>query len=362
VSGSALVLVVAGWLAGTVLLWRVRTPPPATGAGLADRVSVVIPARDEEENLPRLLRSLAAQVESPAEVIVVDDGSTDATAAVAAAWGATVVRAPAPPTGWLGKPWACHRGCAVASGAHLLLLDADTWLAPDGVARLVAAHAGAAPDGLLSVQPYHEVQRPYEQLSAAGHVVSVMASGMAVAGGRGSSSVAFGPCLVTTATDLDAVGGFAAVRGELVEDAALAARFRAVGRPVRIMAGGDTVRFRMYPDGLRSLLQGWARSLAAGAGRAPAASTAGAVLWVAAALAVVVAMAVGPSPAVAASYVAFAGQVMWILRRLGSFSPLAGVLFPLPLLAFVLIFVWSVASRVARRPVTWRGRHIPARP
>ena len=184
-TGPGVAVVAAGWLAGTLLLWRLRTLPPATDAGLAASVSVVIPARDEARNLPRLLASLAAQAEAPLEVIVVDDGSTDATVGVAAAAGATVVRAPDPPAGWLGKPWACHAGCRAASGERLLFLDADTWLSSDAVARLAGAHATHAPGGLLSVQPHHDVRQPYEHLSAICNVVPVMASGMAVLGGRG---------------------------------------------------------------------------------------------------------------------------------------------------------------------------------
>ena len=261
---AAITVVVVGWLAGAVLLWRVRTPRATTVSGLAASVSVVIPARNEEHNLPRLLASLQAQTEPPLEVLVVDDDSVDRTAAVARAAGCVVVESGSPPPGWLGKPWACHQGAAVARGERLLFLDADTWLAPDGVARLAAAHQ-LAPDGLLSVQPFHAVERPYEQLSAVGNVVSVLASGMA--GPAPRPSVAFGPCLLVRADVLAAVGGFETVRSEIVEDAALARAFRAAGRPVTCLGGGATVAFRMYPEGLSALVAGWTRSLAGGAGR-----------------------------------------------------------------------------------------------
>ena len=284
VTTAAITVVVVGWLAGAVLLWRVRTPRATTVSGLAASVSVVIPARNEEHNLPRLLASLQAQTEPPLEVLVVDDDSVDRTAAVARAAGCVVVESGSPPPGWLGKPWACHQGAAVARGERLLFLDADTWLAPDGVARLAAAHQ-LAPDGLLSVQPFHAVERPYEQLSAVGNVVSVLASGMA--GPAPRPSVAFGPCLLVRADVLAAVGGFETVRGEIVEDAALARAFRAAGRPVTCLGGGATVAFRMYPEGLSALVAGWTRSLAGGAGRVRAWTLIGAVLWVTAGLSVI---------------------------------------------------------------------------
>jgi len=362
VTATGVALVAVGWLAGTMLLWRVRTPPPVgVHKGLAATASVVIPARNEAGSLPRLLTSLGAQVEPPLEVIVVNDGSTDATAALARAAGATVIDAPAPPVGWLGKPWACHVGTEAATGECLLFLDADTWLATDGVARLVAAHASMTPTGVLSVQPFHEVHHPYEQLSAICNVVPILASGVATPGAARSSRVAFGPCLVTRAADLDAAGGFTAVRGEIVEDAALARAYRTAGRPVRCLGGGTTVRFRMYPDGLRSLIEGWTKNLAGGAQRVSRLALLGSLAWVCAGMSVTADALTDPSPTVALAWVALSAQLAWMLRRLGSFHWVTSVLFPIPLLAFVALFLRSLVLRLVGRPVTWRGRRIDAR-
>jgi 4,4'-diaponeurosporenoate glycosyltransferase len=359
-SAGSLALVVLGWLSGTILLWRLQTPPSAPLPVQAGSVSVVIPARNEARTLPRLLASLRAQTAAPLEVLVVDDRSTDGTAAVARRAGARVVDAGPVPGGWLGKPWACHRGTAAARGDVLLFLDADTWLAPEAIGRLIAAHASRAGDGLLSVQPYHHVGRAYEQLSAVCNVVPVLASAMA-APGAASTRVAFGPCLVTRADVLSAVGGFERVRGEVVEDAGLAAAFRRHGRAVVCMGGGDTVAFRMYPDGVRSLVEGWTRSLAGGAAGAAPLALLAAGLWVTAALSVTVAAVTAPSPAVVAAWAAMSLQLWWMLRRLGSFHWLTAALFPIPLVTFVGLFARSLLLRLARRPVTWRGRRVAAR-
>lgn len=356
---AGVALVALGLTAGLVLLWRV--PVPVTGPGRGGSVSVVVPARDEARVLPRLLASLRLQTVLPDEVLVVDDGSTDGTAAIAAEHGATVHTAPSPPSGWLGKPWACDVGARAARGERLVFLDADTWLAPDGLERLLATHAERAPHGLLSVQPFHDVQRPYEQLSAVCNVVPVMAAGFAAARRPRTSAVAFGPCLVTPATDLAAVGGFATVARDVVEDAALAAAYRRAGRPVVCLGGGDAVRFRMYPDGLRSLVQGWTKNLAGGAARAGVPALLGAVLWVSAGLSITMDAVTGPGTAVAVAWAAYAGELWWALRRLGSFHPLTALLFPLPLLAFVALFLRSAVLRASGRPVRWRGRAIDPR-
>lgn len=360
------VLLLVGGAAALVLGWTLpsvdRVDRAGGAAGGARSVTVVVPARDEAASLPRLLASLAAQTTLAQEVLVVDDGSTDATASVARAAGATVLAAPPPPPGWAGKPWACHLGAEAARGEHLVLLDADTWLAPDGLTELLAAHDHLSRDGLLSVQPHHQVERPYEQLSLFANVVPVLAAGLGRPRDRGRRSVAFGPCLVARATDLASVGGFAAVRGEVLEDVALARAFAGAGRPVRCLVGGRTVAFRMYPGGLGSLIEGWTKNLAGGAGRAPRLPTLGAGLWIAALAALTVEAALRPSPLVALAWAAAALQLAWLARRLGSFSAWAIVLFPVPLLAFVALFARSALHRSIRRQVRWRGRDVPVGP
>ena len=351
---------VGGLAAGFVLLSRtprVRATTGMTGDGL---ISVIVPARDEEVSLPRLLASLAEQDigQGGFEVVVVDDGSTDRAAAIARAARARVVSVDGPPPGWTGKAWACDVGVRAASGRLLVFLDADTRLAADGLRRLAAEHGREAPDGLLSVQPYHVTERAYEQLSAVCNIVPVMAAGLAAARPARSCRVAFGPCLVTTPDALRAAGGFESVRAEVVEDAALAARFRALGRRVHCRLGGDSVQFRMYSGGVRSLYEGWVKSLAGGSVRAGALPTAGAVLWVSGALAVSVAL-LRPEPIALGLWVAYAAQTWWMLRRLGRFRWWVAPAFPLPTLAFVVCFAASAAHRLTGRRVRWRGRRVP---
>jgi 4,4'-diaponeurosporenoate glycosyltransferase len=356
-------VVTAGLAAGGWLLGAVRTV--GARAGRADpgvRVSIVVPARDEAATLPALLRSVAALDPAPHEVIVVDDGSTDGTAAVARSAGAAVVTAPEPPAGWLGKPWACHLGAQAATGSHLLFLDADTWLAPDALDRLVVEHALAG--GLLSVQPHHVTEQPYEQLSAVFNVVAMMGTGAFTPRPSASSSAAFGPCLLTSVADYVAVGGHAAVRSEIIEDVRLARRYRACGLAVRCLAGGDAVRFRMYPGGPGQLVEGWTKNIAAGAGTARPGPLLGAVAWVTALALVAIRTLTGlagggafPTVAVAA-WALVALQLRWMLRRIGRFRWWTAVAFPVPLAAFVAIFARSLLVTLAHRPVTWRRRTV----
>jgi 4,4'-diaponeurosporenoate glycosyltransferase len=359
-------LVASGLALGTWYLARLRRLDGNRDAAVrADvRVSVVVPARDEGDRLGVLLGSLQQQIRSPDEVIVVDDASSDDTADVAKSFGARVLRISGPPPGWHGKPWACHLGATIARGTHVLFLDADTWLAPDALTRLLAAHD--ARGGLISVQPFHVVERPYESYSAYPNALSMLGSGAFTPRSRRATRVAFGPCLLTTAVDYERVGGHAAVRTAVAEDVRLARHYDRCGLPVSCFAGGATVRFRMYPRGSRELVEGWTKNLATGAVDADRWAVAAGVVWVTAHLAVATA-ALSQSIAWIASgaplpVAAFAGwalvalQLDWVLRRIGSFPRWTAVCFPVPLAGFLAIFARSLTRTFVHRRVTWSGR------
>ncbi|HUR18946.1 MAG TPA: glycosyltransferase [Acidimicrobiales bacterium] len=393
-------LELARWLTGTWLLWRIRTCGAEIcdeGAGRADlgeergRVTVVIPARNEEENLPHLLASLSGQGPRPAEVIVVDDESLDSTAAVARSGGGTVVAAGPLPAGWTGKSWACATGVeasaalrtprgkpfearadaatapARAGGAGtapagaavtLVFLDADTWVRPGGLSRLLGEHRRRG--GLISVQPFHVTRRPYESLSAFFNVVSMMGVGTFTPRREARATGAFGPCLITTASDYATAGGHSHpdVRGRVVEDVALAQRFADAGLPVSVLGGRGTISFRMYPEGLGQLVEGWTKNFAAGASSAGPATFVLISLWLSGCISAAWSL---PAPAAVAVYLAYAGQLAWMLKRIGRFGWWSAALYPVPLAFFLVVFARSLVLTHVRGEVRWRGRIICTR-
>jgi 4,4'-diaponeurosporenoate glycosyltransferase len=361
-----------GWLAGWWLLWRLP-PPPKVATQVATRsISVIIPARDEAGSLPHLLRSLATQTSPPGEIIVVDDHSSDGTGALARANGARVLASAALPAGWTGKTWACHQGAAVAEGDILWFLDADVTLAPDALARLAGAHARLG--GMVSVQPFHLTEQPYEQLSAVCNIVELMGTAAFSAPPRRPAAMAFGPCVIIGRAAYRQTGGHAhpEVRSLIAEDIGLAGRCRAEGLPVTSFAGRDTVRFRMYPDGPRQLVEGWTKMLAYGARRTPAPVALGVGMWMTAAI-LAASDGVGGLALrrlrrdqrhrrrALAGYLAWALQMRWMLRRVGTFSWSTAAAWPIPVAAFVGLFGRSVVARVTRRGPRWRGRATPPR-
>lgn len=357
--------------AAAVPLWLLRdlrALPDAPRAGAARTVSVVVPARDEERTLPALLASLDG---SPvAEVVVVDDDSSDDTSGVAVAAGVrVVVAARVRPNGWTGKAWACHTGADATTGDLLLFLDADTVLSPgaiDGLRQLHEAHGG-----LISVQPHHQVVRPYEQLSAYFNAVALLASA-AFTGRRTTRPMAFGPCLITSRADYERAGGHLAVRGEILDDVRLARAYDRAGLPVTSFVGGGMLWMRSYPGGLAQLVSGWTKNIASGASAASPIASLATVLWICAhhvvavgALTAVVSTASGRagwSPALwALGWVVASLQLRSVLRAAGTFRWWTWTLFPLPLLAFDLVFARSTLLTVVRRSVRWRGRPVDLR-
>lgn len=350
---------VALWLVGWVLLWRVPVPGPVPADQVRPAISVVVPARDEAANLPVLLGSLVPQLGPGDEVLVVDDHSTDATAAAARAGGARVVPAPALPAGWAGKQWACHTGAAAAVGDVLVFLDADTRLEPGGLERIAAL---AARPGLTSIQPFHLVPRPAERLAAFFNIVGVMGTAIGTPlGDRLRPGGAFGPCLGTTVADYRAVGGHGAARASVLDDVALAAAYRRAGLPVRVLGGRGTISFRMYPGGVGDLVAGFTKNMASAAVAVRPLASLAVAGWLAGCVAPLVLAGRVAAPLAVACYLAVAVQVGVHLRRLGTFGPLVALAYPVALALFLFVFARSVVVTFGRGSVRWKGRSVPTR-
>lgn len=346
--GILLAITLALWAAGWLVLGRVRRCGlGAVGKSIsAVRLSIIIPARNEEQNLPTLLRSLAAQPLKPREIIVVDDGSTDRTAELARELGATVIASQPLPEGWRGKTWACHQGAQAATGELLLFLDADTWFEPDGLVRVVADYDG----GAFSVGPFHAVRHAYEDLSLFFNLNMTIGT---------SPGGLFGQMLLVDRDSYRRVGGHEAVKGRILENCFLAQQFRAAGIPARSVTGRGVISFRMYPNGLRELIVGWTKGFASGAGQTPRGVLVLVVAWmIGLMLAPLGWLVTGDWLGWGAMYLLCAGQVGWFSRQIGAFHWFSALLYPVPLIFFFAIFAHSAMR--SGKTVAWKGREIRA--
>jgi 4,4'-diaponeurosporenoate glycosyltransferase len=350
-----LAFVILSWCVGWVLFADVRRfhPSPRSATpGRTPTISVIVPARNEALRLPHLLARLQIS-RARFELIVVDDGSSDGTGELARRAGATVVETE-PPAGWTGKANAAWRGAEVATGEVLVFLDADTSPEPWFVDALAdrAARAG----GLVSVQPWHHIERAYEHLSAFCNAVAVLGAGT---GSSGPSwwrpPFAFGPAVAVPRDVYLATGGHAAsvVRGTVAEDLALARQLSHAGVPTESWAGGG-IAYRMYPEGARSLWQGWTKNLAAGAGSAAPLRTLAVASWITGLLMAPTLVGAGAVGWCVLASVAF--QVGVLLRRVGRFGVVDVLVYPALLVFFVGVFAVSLGRRAIGRGSLWRGR------
>lgn len=341
-----LLVTLALWAAGFLLLPRLRRCRRVTDATCSEAVSIIIPARNEEHNLPRLLRSITSQSVKPREVIVVDDGSADRTAEIARQHGARVISSQPLPEGWRGKTWACHQGAQMAGGGLLMFMDADTWFEPEGLSRVLAAYAG----GAFSVGPFHAVREPYEDLSLFFNLnmtVGTVPDGL------------FGQMLLVDRGSYRCVGGHEAVKGRTLENFFLAQQFRAAGIPTCSVTGRGVLAFRMYPNGLRDMIEGWTKGFASGAGQTPRGVLLLVVAWMIGLMLAPIGWTVtGDSLAWGAAYLLCGAQVGWYSRQIGAFRWITALLYPVPLMFFFVVFARSALR--SGKQVTWKGREIRA--
>lgn len=315
-------------------------------------MAVIVPARDEAERMAELLPPLRAQLGPRDELLVVDDASSDATGDEARRHGARVLRLEGPPPGWAGKPHACVRGVEATTAPVIVFLDADVVAGPDLLDRL-AATVERRRAALVSVQPWHRVERAGEQVSMLFNLVSVMATSAFALGRREPpTGIAFGPVVACRREDYTDCGGHGAppVRAAVAEDLALAREFPAVAPH---LARRGEIEYRMYPDGLGAALAGWTKNLAVGARVAPWWATIAAAMWM-------WSLAGGwlASPWFALASIA---QLAVVARRLGGFSWITVVLYPLGVFAVVVVLCRSLIAAATGRTVRWKGREVQVR-
>lgn len=341
-------------------------PPP---------VSVVVPARNEAENIARCLESVAASDYPAFEIIVVDDRSGDGTGKLArsvAPGGArrvAVLDGEPVPEGWLGKSWACWQGARVATGEVLLFTDADTVHGRDLLVRTVAdlertgADAHTVAGRQIAGSFWERVVQP-----------QVFALLLLRFGGRMKTplprerwrdAIANGQYLLFRRRIYEAVGGHRAVRGEVVEDLRLAQILVREGHRLMVREAEDALATRMYRS-LGGLLEGWTKNLATGVRQsvppvlrpvvAPVAAFAWGLFWLAPPLALLAGVLGfgGPSLLLWSGTASGVGALVWgaASRRMKS-APVWGLFYPLgaAVAAFILLRSWVRGSRVE-----WKGR------
>jgi glycosyltransferase involved in cell wall biosynthesis len=230
-----------------------------------DRVSAIVPARNEEAVIAACVESLAVQKEI-GEVLVTDDQSSDRTAEIVRSLSTQypnvrLVAVTELPPGWVGKNNAVWIGAREARGEWLLFTDADAVHAQDSAAKALslAAVNGAA---LVSFSPEQVMETWYEK-AVIPYVFTRLNSRFSFADVNdlgNPSAAANGQFILIRRDAYDAVGGHASIAGEVLEDVALAARVKAAGYRIWFGSGKGIVRVRMYRS-FAAMWEGWKKNL-----------------------------------------------------------------------------------------------------
>lgn len=329
-------------------------------------VSVLVPARNEEATIEACVRAALAQTVPVREVIVADDHSTDATAAILARLATAeprlrIVHPPPLPPGWVGKPHACHHLGRAATGDLLLFVDADTRLAPDAVARLLALYRRTFPPQVVTAFPRQETPSFAEDLMVPLlplTFTSWIPLDLVWRFVDPRVLVVNGQVLAFRREAYDRIGGFEAVKDAILDDMAICRRAKALDRRVMFVDGQDLATTRMYRS-WAEVRAGFSKSTFEGLGES----------WLA--LGFVIALylsafvlpyarlgaelaAGAPSVAAAAGVGLNLGARGILAARLGH-SVRSVLLHPLAVVAFVGVAVES-AVRTVTGTLAWRGR------
>lgn len=327
-----------------------------------ERVSVLLPLRDEEHRAGPCIASLLTQeLTADLELLVLDDGSQDGTAAVVqqAADGDQRVRlitgAPLPP-GWLGKPHACHQLAQAATGSVLVFVDADVRFAPTAVAaavQLLREHGLSLVSPYprqVSVTPAERLVQPLLQWSW----LTTLPLRLAERSPRPSMAAANGQFMVVDAAAYRRAGGHTAIQDAVLDDLALLRAIKTSGGTGGVADGTTLAVCRMY-DGWPGLREGYRKSLWSAFGNR--AGAAGALGTLVALYLVPPVAALTGSPTGLAGYLAAVAGRCAVARRTGGRVLPDSLAHPGSILALAWLTAASFRGR-RRGDLTWRGRAV----
>jgi hypothetical protein len=249
-----------------------RRAPPRDPTAPWPQVSVLVPARNEEAAIGRLLTDLRASDGVDLEIVILDDASEDGTAEIVATAAALdprvrLVRGGPPPAGWCGKQHACWQLAAAARHDTWVFCDVDVQPTPDAIARSVAA-LDAADAALASGFP-RQVTGSFLEWLLLPLIHFVLLGFLPLGRSRQVASPSLaagcGQWFVTRRADYERAGGHAAIRASLHDGVKLPRAYRRAGLQTDIFDATDIVSCRMYETS-RAVWQGLSKNATEGVG------------------------------------------------------------------------------------------------
>lgn len=356
-----LIIFIIECISGFILFAKIQLDSHDESLKRNCRVSIIIPARNEETNLPFLLDSLKIQTYRPYEIIVVDDFSWDRTSEVAKDYCVKVIQNSELPDSWTGKTWAVWNGFLKSSGDILVFLDADVRLAPRALEALLNTRERSG--GAISVVPYHNTEKFYERFSLVPYLLGIFAFTSPFEKTNAGKGL-YGSCIVATREDYEKINGHNSIKSELLDDLNLGKKFSEAGINVENFIGSNLVSFRMYPYGIKSEIEGFGKGAVLSTAALKPATILLIALWVLGLLTVglitpfLLFMRNTWALPFLAGYFIYTVQIMYFLKYTGHYGKVMPVMHFLSSMFFILIMLYSAYQVTFIGSVSWKGRQV----
>lgn len=358
-----IIIIISGIISSMLLFNKFPKLSRVDSIEMVDKVSIVIPARNEEKNIGLLLSDLMAQTAKIHEIICVDDGSSDGTCELALKYDIKLISIQDKPSDWTGKSWACQKGAEAASGDLILFLDADVRLSPYAVMGLLQTYKSK--QSVISVQPYHMTKRYFEQFSFFFNLIQIAANGTSV-GFKAQSIGLYGPVILIDQETYKTIDGHLVAKESIVDDVVLGERLHEMGLPFKLFLGGKDISFRMYGHSFKDLVEGWVKNYSTGAAKTPLLTMLLVALWIASSVTSPILLLVQFTTNTGSwiNWLVLGLYVLWILEflrvgsKVGKFKAISFVFYPVNLIFFLTIFGASLLIKHTGSHVVWKGRRI----
>ncbi len=325
-------------------------------------ISIIIPVRNEELNLPNILADLKKQNYNIHEIICVDDGSTDSSANIIKESGAKYLNIETLPSHWKGKTWACQNGALSATGDLLLFIDSDVRFSQSAVKHLVNHYDRCK--NPISVQPYHIVTKKHEYFSLFFNLIQICVTSLSIF--HSKKHVGFyGPVLLIPRKLFIDHGGYEAVKNSVIEDFNLGKYYNSINVVIDLILGGKEIKFSMYPTSISQVIEGWSKNFSSGAISIKFSLFVLVFFWIAYLTALPIELMRSlilknsiSSVILIIIYIISVFKINSSIKKIGSYPLYVSCIYPIYLLAFHLIFFYSLLGTYVFKSTKWKGRNM----
>jgi 4,4'-diaponeurosporenoate glycosyltransferase len=356
--------IIIGLIFGILLFYKLPKLKKNEIGGIKEKIliSVIIPARNEQDHLPQILSDLSNQTYDIHEIICVDDNSEDNTLKIIGDFDVKCVQLKSLPYGWKGKTWASQNGAEASTGDVLLFIDADVRLRTDAVEVLANRYIDKKTP--ISIKQYHTVKKQHEFFSLIFNMIEICSTLMSFIGNSRKLGF-YGPLLLIPKKLFNEHGGYNVVKNNVAEDLSLGQFYNKNGIEMDLLLGGDFISFCMYPKSIFQVIEGWAKNFSSASLSLKTWLLIAIIMWIAFLVALplemirsIVAESDLQIVIYSSIYLINVLLIYRVVKEMGSYPFYVCVLYPLYLMMFIIVYIYSMISTFILKSTTWKGRKL----